>query len=379
MKASNEPTLCHSVHPPAFRWKPIPAAGIQLVVKHLETWWPGKPRVEVRPPGAPARVLGSGAAGRGPKVSSAASRALIGFRGRGPAVGPKGAARGAGGQLAARRRAHGKHRGGAARHRSQPGPGPDSGQAAPPAGSPGAGRAARGGGGDRAFCRHSAAAPERPHPGLPEAPGRPRGRRRAASARKKPASRAPPRSEPYLRAERRGDERAAEGRGPGRRYLRRPGGAANRKLESARGAAAALSPRRPEARPPQPGVSLQPGSSELASAATRRARERLPRCSDLPEPPPSPGRFPRNVPEAAAAPVFPVLMTDSTTSHSRPYWGAILDSLLFISHVKCVTKGGNGTSHYSTVFLSSLSVNRANGSLLFICYPTIHKPSGKAI
>lgn len=111
--------------------------------------------------GLQLRSWAAGAAGRGPKVSLAASRALIGFRGQGPVVGPKGAALGAGGQLAARGRAHGKRRGGAVRHRSQPGPGP--GQAAPP------GRLSwsRRRGGDRAFCERSAAAPAPPHPRAP--------------------------------------------------------------------------------------------------------------------------------------------------------------------------------------------------------------------
>nr|XP_035967050.1 proline-rich protein HaeIII subfamily 1-like [Halichoerus grypus] len=180
--------------------------------------------------------------------------------------------------------------------------GPARARPRPRAGSAGAG----GGAGTE---RSASAAPRRPHLRTPEPPGRPGGRRRAASSRKKPASRAPPGSVPYLGAEQRSEERAAGGRGPGRRsraglparhpptrparrYLRRPGGAANRKLESARGAAAALSPGRPEARPPQPGVRLQPGSSEFASAATRQARERLLPCSDLLEFPPSPGRFP---------------------------------------------------------------------------------------
>ncbi|XP_053058506.1 serine/arginine repetitive matrix protein 1-like [Acinonyx jubatus] len=265
----------------------------------------GSPEPRFRPRGTPTRVLGS--RGLGPKVSSAASRALIRFGCQGPAVGPQGAARRAGAQVAALSRAHGERRGGAARHRRGLGPGP--GQAAPPACSPEPAVQPRGRGVDRAFCGRGAAGLKRPRCRTSEAPRRPGGRRRAASSRKKPASRAPPPSVPYLGAERRGDERAAEGQGasrrrragppasrlptrPARRYLRRRVGAANRKLESARGAAAALSAGRKRARrSPGSGSSRAPPTSPPLPPAG--PRERSPQCSDSPEPPPRPGRFSR--------------------------------------------------------------------------------------
>ncbi|XP_044894029.1 translation initiation factor IF-2-like [Felis catus] len=167
----------------------------------------------------------------------------------------------------------------------------------------------RGRGVDRAFCGRGAAELKRPRCRTSEAPRRPGGRRRAASSRKKPASRAPPQSVPYLGAERRGDERAAEGQGasrrrragpparrlptrPARRYLRRRVGATNRKLESARGAAAALSAGRKRARrSPGSGSSRAPPTSPPLPPAG--PRERSPQCSDSPEPPPRPGRFSR--------------------------------------------------------------------------------------
>ncbi|XP_040312944.1 basic salivary proline-rich protein 1-like [Herpailurus yagouaroundi] len=268
----------------------------------------GSPEPRFRPRGTPTRVLGS--RGLGPKVSSAASRALIRFGCQGPAVGPQGAARRAGAQVAALSRAQGERRGGAARHRS--GLGPGRGQAAPP--PPPAHREPavqpRGRGVDRAFCGRGAAELKRPRCRTSEAPRRPGGRRRAASSRRKPASRAPPQSVPYLGAERRGDERAAEGQGasrrrrragpparrlptrPARRYLRRRVGAANRKLESARGAAAALSAGRKRARrSPGSGSSRAPPTSPPLPPAG--PRERSPQCSDSPEPPPRPGRFSR--------------------------------------------------------------------------------------
>ncbi|XP_034850993.1 spidroin-2-like [Mirounga leonina] len=265
--------------------------------------WPAKPRAEVPTSGGSSSGPGQqGPRGAGPRSASqhrahssgSGARALSWAR-RGRPSGLEGSWRRGAGRTASA--AEGLSGTAASR-------GPARARPRPRAGSAGAG----GGAGTE---RSASAAPRRPHPRAPEPPGRPGGRRRAASSRKKPASRAPPRSVPYLGAEQRSDERAAGGRGPGRRsraglparhpptrparrYLRRPGGAANRKLESARGAAAALSPGRPEARPPQPGVSLQPGSSEFASAATRQARERLQPCSDLLEFPPSPGRFPRS-------------------------------------------------------------------------------------
>ncbi|XP_060460416.1 uncharacterized protein LOC132660630 [Panthera onca] len=162
---------------------------------------------------------------------------------------------------------------------------------------------------DRAFCGRGAAELKRPRSRTSEPPRRPGGRRRAASSRKKPASRAPPQSVPYLGAERRGDERAAEGQGasrrrragpparrlptrPAPRYLRRRVGAANRKLESARGAAAALSAGRKRARrSPGSGSSRAPPTSPPLPPAG--PRERSPQCSHSPEPPSRPGRFSR--------------------------------------------------------------------------------------
>lgn len=145
----------------------------------------------------------------------------------------------------------------------------------------------RGRGVDRAFCGRGAAAPARPHLRDP-APARPEEESRLLTEEARQPRAAPVGALPGRGAERRrAGNRAARAEPPpprrsacpptrpARRYLRRRLGAANRKLESARGAAAALVPR-PETRPPQPGVRPQPGSSDLAAAATRRAPRALP-------------------------------------------------------------------------------------------------------
>ncbi|XP_064145524.1 uncharacterized protein LOC135232139 [Loxodonta africana] len=83
---------------------------------------------------------------------------------------------------------------------------------------------------------------------------------------------------------------------PARRYLKRPGRAANRKLESARGSAAVLllgrkplaqlALRRLGSAGPAlpPGVSCQPGSPDLASPATAGLQDHAPQCWFLPRP-----------------------------------------------------------------------------------------------
>lgn len=303
--------------------------GAEMRLAHLRS-------LDPRPPQRQGRSAGKGP-GRAQSGVGAAARVAWETQSRGSTSGGSGSRPGQRGRGA---RAQGQQRSIARTHRV-PGPGPCRG---PEGGGPRGWRAVGGAAqGARQAPRRGCPAPQPAGAGAGLGPGRAPGRltgsrqcspRRGRGPSVLPAQRggarapaprpprgprpAPREEESRLRTEEarqpraapvgalpaRGAERRRAGsrgaragppqpRRPARRYLRRPGGAANRKLESARGAAAALSPRRPEARPPQPGVSLQPGSSELASAATRRARERLPGCSDLPEPPPSPGRFPR--------------------------------------------------------------------------------------
>lgn len=238
-----------------------------------------KPRTLVPTPGrSDSRPGQPGATGRGPKVRSAASRALTGFRGQGHAVGRWG-------------RPAGWNTGGGAGQGAQPaprkgcrallpgraGPGqalPAAGAGREPAESPAAGA---GTGAPRARCCGV--------PG-PDLPGPPGGRRRAASAGEKPGGLAPPQPVTYLGAERRGSEQPATERcGPGRRraglpcpppaHRARPplpgaplpGRAANWKLERPRGAAAAMGPSAGSA-PAAAGGQDLPGSSHLASAVS---------------------------------------------------------------------------------------------------------------
>lgn len=145
----------------------------------------------------------AGATGRGPKVSSAAFRAL-GFGGQGHAVGRKGAARKSGAQVAALGRAHRKRRGGAAQHLSTLALGRD--QAAPPAR---ARRSLRGG-------RGGVERPEREvlrRVGAP-VPGRPSWRRAGPPGRSPPGSRRPSRCPPWACSP--GEARSRQQRGAGR-------------------------------------------------------------------------------------------------------------------------------------------------------------------
>lgn len=79
-------------------------------------------------------ALGLGSAGCGLKISRTGSRALTGFRAQGHAVGPKGAARSAGAQVAARSGARRERRGGGCA--APQAAGLDPGEAAPPARAP---------------------------------------------------------------------------------------------------------------------------------------------------------------------------------------------------------------------------------------------------
>lgn len=165
--------------------------------------------------------------------------------------------------------------------------------------SAGAGGAARGRGVSRAFPGRRAVEPG------PQGPRPARGRR-AASGGQEPGSGAPPQSVPYL-----GEETRSRGAGswaragppPARRSAlpaaRQPG---LMRLPERRRRAANGELETPEARPPGPaagsalasaGVSLQPGSPDVRSAATRGPRGHPPPCSDLSELPPAPELFPR--------------------------------------------------------------------------------------
>nr|XP_036882259.1 5E5 antigen-like [Manis javanica] len=228
----------------------------------------------------------AGATGRGPKVSSAALRAL-GFGGQGHAVGRKGAARKSGAQVAALGRAHRKRRGGAAQHLSTLALGRD--QAAPPARARRSLRGGRGGVSVPSGRCCGGSAPQTP--GGPVEVGRP--------PRKKLARLAPAQSVPSLGVQPGRGEQAAEGRGsgrsaaqvcapgrppprPARRYLKRPGRAVNRKLESSRGAAVALSPGRKRARRhPGSGSSQAPRTSPRIPPTRPREHKFAPPLSGL--------------------------------------------------------------------------------------------------
>ncbi|XP_039719508.1 basic proline-rich protein-like [Pteropus medius] len=217
------------------------------------------------------------------------------FRRQGHAVGAKGVARRTGAQVAALGSARAASAAeGAVRHRSQPGP--DPARLRPPPALGGRRRCSTRQGREPGVPRA-----QRCGARAPESPGPPRGGEPPPEGRSPGAARLLSQCPTWAR--RRGSGSWARvgpppacrsalpaARQPGlMRLPERRGRAANGELET------------PEARPPGPsagsalasaGVSLQPGSPDVPSAATRGPRRRPPPCSDLPELPPAPELFP---------------------------------------------------------------------------------------
>lgn len=233
-----------------------------------------KPRTLVPTPGrSDSRPGQPGAAGRGPKVRSAASHALTEFRGQGHAAGRWG-------------RPAGWNTGGGAGQGAQPAPRKGCRALLPGRAGPGQALPAAGAGREPAESPAAGAGTGAPRARCCGVPGPPGGRRRATSSGERTGGLAPPQPVTYLGAERRGSEEPATERcGPGRRRAGLPcpppahragpplpgaplqGRAANWKLERPRGAAAAMGPSAGSA-PAAAGGQDQSGSLHLASAVS---------------------------------------------------------------------------------------------------------------
>lgn len=211
-------------------------------------------------------------------------------------MGAKGAARRAGAQVAAPGSAGAASAAeGAVPHCSQPGP--DPARLRPPPALGGSQRCSARQGREPGVPRA-----QRCGTRAPESPGPPRGGEPPPEGRRPRAARLLSQCPTWARRPGAGSW-ARAGPPPARRSAlpaaRQPG---LMRLPERRGHAANGELEMPETRPPGPsagsalasaGVSLQPGSPDVPSAATRGPRGRPPPCSYLPELPPAPELFPR--------------------------------------------------------------------------------------